>query len=100
MLKPQSIDAYTLPTEINFSLAMKIRQEGENFIKHCTSSACEIDFSKIKHCKSVLISLILCWLRTAKKHNKKIVFLNVNQNIQRLISVCNLQDILNDPIKG
>lgn len=96
MLKQQSIESYALPTEIDFSLAKKIRQQGDDFIKNFTGGECKIDFINVKHSKSVLISLILCWLRTATQLNKKISFVNVDQKIQDLIKVFNLQDLLND----
>lgn len=89
---------YKLASKVDFICAMEIRRAVEEIICSCDSS-CTIDFSAVEQSKSVILSLLLSWLRKAKQANKKITFINLNSQILDLIKICNLHSILSDYIQ-
>jgi ABC-type transporter Mla MlaB component len=80
--------------DITFDGVVKLRQAGESLILESKQSNLQCDFGKVQHCESVGLSLMAAWQRFANRHNKKISWINIPSNLERLAKVCGMQFLL------
>lgn len=64
---------YGLIGDVHFDTAVSIESEGFQAIDESHASL-EIDFSSAGACTSVILALMLSWLRYAKQQNKPLTF--------------------------
>jgi ABC-type transporter Mla MlaB component len=67
---------------------------GEAFISAHAGQSLSIDLAKSSHAKSIILSLLLSWLRCAKKHNVKLLYLHPPQALMGLAKISSLDKVL------
>lgn len=91
MIKIQGENAIVLDN-INFANVMSLRQIGEKYIRE--NPTVVFDFHPVKTAYSAGLTLMLSWLRCAKRCRKTIHFMNVLPSLKTMARVCDLTEIL------
>lgn len=58
------------------------------------SEELKVDLAGVERGDSAGLALLVAWLRAAKKHNKRLVFLNVPAQLQEMAKVSGLEKVL------
>ena len=89
------VDAHTVKVSgvIHVSNAMKLKAQGEAFIKAAQNSMVA-DLAGIEHSGSVGISILLAWMREAQAQDKEIVFKNIPGKMFDIARVSGLDEVL------
>ncbi|MBU2705487.1 STAS domain-containing protein [Zooshikella marina] len=75
--------------------AVVIEQQGRDLMSGDNSvTAWQIDLSGITACSSVGLSVLLCWLRFAKKSSYQLKFINMSADLFDLARVSGLDSVL------
>lgn len=61
---------------------------------------CVIDFAKVAVVDSSAVSLMLTWLRTAKRKNVGLSFINVPDNLRSLANLYGVAELLALPVEA
>ncbi len=75
---------------VNFGNVTKVIAKGLSEIE---SGASEIDLSKLESADSSAVSMMLEWLRAAKKRNRNLSFHNMSPDLQSLVRLYGLSGI-------
>lgn len=81
---------------LNFSTVLKILDTGLQYVASADEPS--FDFSEIKKANSAGIALMLAWWRAARQLKKTIHWQNIPKNMLALITVCDLEKILEVPV--
>lgn len=84
---------YFIKGHIDFINVIALRRQVEDFIKQSEATAL-LDFSEVEQCKSVVLSLLVSWVRYAKQQQKQVIFSNLTEHIRQLIQLSHLEPIL------
>ena len=76
---------------VTFNTVAAFRLQGEKWLAKSTLPQIEIDLSDMKDQDASSISLLLCWMRFAKKN--KLYFVNAPQSLQRMLNMFGLKEI-------
>ena len=82
-----------LSGDCSFSEAIALRAKGEYVIAGL-SGKCIVDLSDVSCAHSVLISVMLCWLRYARFHEIDLAFSGISPRLHALMAVNNLLSII------
>lgn len=77
---------------IDYDSVVLLRRLGDEWIVKLTSPT--IDFQECECCDSSGLALMMSWLRNARRHKKKIFFINVPQSLKSIARACNVDQIL------
>jgi ABC-type transporter Mla MlaB component len=87
-------DTFELSGEFDADQLPALVAEGEKLIAAQSGQTLYIDLASWAHAKSTVLSLLLAWLRCAKKHQVKLVYLNPPVALVGLAQVSSLDKIL------
>jgi phospholipid transport system transporter-binding protein len=59
-----------------------------------------VDFARVEAVDSSAVSLMLSWLRTAKRKNLKLSFVNVPENLRSLANLYGVAESLSLPVEA
>ena len=79
--------------DLNFTSVLGLRYQGELLIAEAPGSL-SVDFSGVNSSGSAAVSLMMCWLRTARAQGKTVRFTGVPELLQRIIAVSGLAEHL------
>ena len=83
----------TLEGELNQHTAAALRIRYASLIGGADSQF-RVDLSGVSHSNSVGLSLLLCFMRKAKKSNKSLVFVSIPDALFEMARVSGLDDVL------
>lgn len=91
-----AVDSNTFELTGDFSLEQLplLVLEGEELISSQAGKALKIDLSQWEHAKSTVLSLLLTWLRSAKKNQVSLQYINAPKALIGLAQVSGLDTIL------
>lgn len=81
-----------LTGDVNFNTAASLKLAGEKLLSN--SQTAQIDLTKIEHYDSSIISLLLSWLRFAKKNKIQLNFIGLPQRLLTMIRINNVEKLL------
>ena len=89
------IDGNTLRLigDLDFSNVMPLYQKSIPLFQKDNATIC-VDFSELASANSVVLALIINWMRLAKKHAKTIQLKNISQEIMSLAKSSGLDKVL------
>lgn len=82
-----------LEGDLNQHTVAALRIQYSTLIKSAESQV-SIDLAKVERSTSVGLSLLLCYIRKAKKLNKTVVFVNIPDSLFEMARVSGLDDVL------
>lgn len=80
--------------ELDMDQLAVLIESGEKFIIQNAGKTLYIDLANWGHAKSTVLSLLLTWLRMAKKHQVKLVYLHPSVALIGLAQVSSLDKLL------
>lgn len=69
---------------VGFSNVVRLRFDGEKLLKKFSQENIAIDLTEMKEQDASSLSLLLCWIRFAKKNKKTLQFVNLSHSLQRM----------------
>ncbi len=70
-----------------------IWQQGCEKIRQSAGSPMIVDLSKVSHCDSAGVAMIIDWLRVAKKNNKQLILKNLPEQMRAIVEVSGLSKL-------
>jgi phospholipid transport system transporter-binding protein len=86
-----------LPDAVRHDDAGPVRLAGERVLDE-TSGGVEFSLAPLKESNSVVVALLLAWVRYAQMRNKSIRFVDVPDDLRNIIELYGVADIL--PVEG
>lgn len=81
-------DRFVIGGDINFDNVLMLRCKGKELINASNSTEIIIDLRETGKIDNVGLSLLFSWLRDANQLNKKIIFKNLPDSLQKIASLC------------
>lgn len=89
-----SIDmGFAVQGVVSFASVENIRKAGEAWISQSALSTCVVDLQSAIHQDAVLFSLLLCWIRQAKKKKMMLRFKNQSPSFERMQNLFGLDRV-------
>jgi phospholipid transport system transporter-binding protein len=85
-------DLLSVRGNINIHNIVPLRMRGEKMIVEM-QRPCSISFADVYAVQTAALSVILCWIRYAKKHNKQIKFVDLPQQLNNWLDIIKLPQI-------
>ncbi|MBB1485712.1 STAS domain-containing protein [Oceanospirillum sediminis] len=93
LVKAITPDRLQVSGVLDFNTVAEVRRQGEILIQS-GPEAIEIDFSGVSRSGSPAVSVMMCWLRTARASDKQIRYTGVPDILQNIIDVSGLRELL------
>jgi|APSaa5957512535_1039671.scaffolds.fasta_scaffold59116_2 phospholipid transport system transporter-binding protein len=87
-------DLLAIQGNINMHNIVPLRTRGEKLIIEM-QRPCSISFADVYAVQTAALSLILCWIRYAKKHNKQIQFIDLPKQLANWLDIIHLSHLAN-----
>lgn len=87
-------NGFRIHGEVGFENVVGLRNQGEKQIAQFTSQSIVIDLSGMKEVDAACFSLLLSWMRFARKKSRAIQFINAQQSLQRMAKMFGLFGII------
>lgn len=87
-------NTFQLTGDLDVDQLPQLVAQGEKLIAERTGETVQIDLAEWGHAKSMVLSLLLTWLRCAKKSQVKLVYLNPPGALIGLAQVSSLDKLL------
>lgn len=84
---------FRVPAAIDFTNAPAVRRAGEDFLA-TTSGRARISLAALGQHNSVMVSLLLAWVRRARELERTIEFVGVPEELRNIIDLYGVTDIL------
>ena len=91
-LIPKS-NGFSIEGEVSFFSVLSLRQAGEKWITQFGQSECVVDLGGMHNKDASIFSLLLCWMRCAKKRGVVIRFVSVSQSLLRMQQLFGLNSV-------
>lgn len=88
-----SPDLFPVPAVIRFDNAAAVRRAGEAFLDGCAGE-CRFSLAALQESNSVVVALLLAWLRRAHQQNRRIRFADVPADLLNIIDLYGLTELL------
>ncbi|HLB56486.1 MAG TPA: hypothetical protein VJK30_04075 [Coxiellaceae bacterium] len=75
---------FSVQGHVGFFNVVRLRFEGTKLLKKFSQENIAINLSEMKDQDASSLSLLLCWLRFAKKNKKSLQFINLSHSLQRM----------------
>lgn len=85
---------FDLIGEVCFAAAVSISNQGLALIKHFDSPVMMIDCSQLERVDHAFLPVCLAWHREGQKQQKKIQFINVGSDIEKLFYLTGLSELI------
>ncbi len=85
---------YQLSGELSFESVPELWQQNKNVLFEDDNKQLEINLVTLERSDSSGLAILVEWFREAEKQNKKIIFLNVPQQMYDIAKVSGLDEIL------
>lgn len=84
---------YKLDADLTFNSVITVRSKLLNVLKTSKPTFC-LDLSKVTHCDSAGLALLIDAKKLCKKHGKVLKMIGVSHKTQSLAEFCGVNDIL------
>ncbi|MBU3071278.1 STAS domain-containing protein [Aestuariicella sp. G3-2] len=87
-------DTLLLEGVLDFTNVVSLYQKGNQWLQTEAPEHCKIDFGGINRCNSAATTLLLSWLRTAKKSGKHVSIEKIPTEFRSLMTLGGLESLL------
>jgi phospholipid transport system transporter-binding protein len=88
---------FRVPEAVRFDNAATVRQAGEHFLD-ASAGAARISLGQLAEKNSVVVALLLAWVRHAREHGKSVQIVDVPDDLRNIIELYGVAEIL--PLEG
>lgn len=81
---------------IRFGNVLNLRREGNRLIRLVNASDIKVDLAGVDSSDTSGLSLLLCWIRYAKQHNKKIQYQSIPMQLLKVAKTCGIVQLLSE----
>lgn len=74
--------------------ALKVRQEGERLLRECREKQVTVELSGLETTSSVVLSMLLCWMRSARRQGVDLELVNAPGKLYDMARVSGLDTFL------
>ena len=85
-----SDNGFCVRGSVGFNNVMALRKSGEDYMSACASSATIVDLSEMKELDAACFTLLLCWMRLARKKNILLSVVNLSSSLMRMTTMFGL----------
>ncbi len=79
---------------LTFKNIVKLREQGKQLISETNAEEVAVDLQGVENSDNSGLVLLLAWIRDAKAYNKKLIFRNIPDFMQRMAGIFGIEFLL------
>ncbi len=93
-IKPSGEDSLQVSGDLVMEYAGRLKSQGESLIRSLAGKTIRIDLSQVTQASSAGVSLLLCWLRSARQVGSELQITNMPEDMYDIARVSSLDKVL------